>query len=350
MNRRHLIGSSNGSILILVFFVLVMSSLFSLSLGFMIHQKIQLISRVEARQKLRFIGKAAVQKAISVFLEYKKDNSQYEALNQSWSKNGKEFRNIKMGNGEFTVSYTTEASGGRGQGPENWYGLVDEERKINLNIVGSRDVLERLFMVCGGLSKEDARAVAASIMDWKNENADESMYGAGNQYYQGLTPPYRPRHQNLKTLQELLYIKGMTPELYEKILPYVTLESSGYVNLNTAPRPVLLALGFDPVICDNILAFRKGRDLIEGTDDDQAFKDASTVSQVLASSGYLYDNEQSSLNAVIQSGLITVRSQNFSVLALAQLNHSVSALRVKAIFNETGVIKCWEEEFAALPS
>ena len=349
MNRRDSFGASKGSILILVFFILVVSSLFSLSVGFMVRQRIQLISRLESRQKLRLIGDAAVQKAISIFLEYKSKKPQCEALSQSWSRNEQEFRKVKVGGGEFTVSYTRNSSE-KGQESETWYGLVDEERKINLNLVKSRDILQRFFKECGGLTQEDALALAESILDWRREGDEESMYGAGNQYYKSLSPPYLPRHQDLKTLQELLYIKGMTPELYEKILPYVTLESSGFVNLNTAPRPVLLALGFDPVICSKILAFRGGRDRLEGTEDDLAFKDVSSASQVLASSGYLYDNEQAGLDAALQSGLLVVSSQNFSVQVLARLEHSPRGLRVKAIFGETGVIKCWEEEFVVLPS
>ncbi len=349
MNRHDSPGSSKGSILILVFFVLVVSSIFSLSVGYMVRQKIGVISRLESRQKLRLIGEAAVQKGVSVLLDYKKGITQCEALNQRWSRNEQEFRKIRVGGGEFTVSYATGTSWDKGQEPEIRYGLVDEERKINLNLVKSRDVLQRLFKECGGLPKDEAQAMAEALIDWRDEDDDASMSGAESRYYKGLNPPYAPRNQALKALPELLYIKGMTPAIYEKILPYVTLESSGLVNVNTASRPVLIVAGFDPVICDKILSFRRGRDRREGTEDDQAFTDVGGVPQVLASNGYLYDNETPSLDGVIQSGLLTVNSRNFSVQAVARLDHSPRGLRVKAVFDETGAIKCWEEEFTVLP-
>lgn len=351
MNRRLSLGSSRGSILILVFFILVVSSLFSLSVGYRVRQKIEVVSRMESRQKLRLIGEAAVQKAISVFLDYaKKSTAECEALSQKWSRNAEEFRKVKVGNGEFTVSYGTGTSWEGERGAEIFYGLIDEERKMNLNAVKSRDVLQRLFQECGKLPRDDARAMAEALIDWRDEDDDASLSGAESGYYKGLNPPYAPRSQGLKTLQELRYIKGMTPEIYERVLPYVTLESSGLVNVNTASRSILIVLGFEPAIADKILAFRRGRDRIEGTEDDQGFIDVSSIAQVLASYGYLYDNEIGGLDGALQSGLLTVRSQNFLVQALATLGRSRRALRVKAIFNETGAIKWWEEEFFVLSS
>lgn len=345
MVQRHSFTAARGSILILVFFVLTFSSLFSLSIGYMVRQKISVIARLESHQKLRSIADAAVQKAISVYFAYKDDNPPCQTLNQSWSKNPQEFKKIKMGGGEYSVFYATGNSFEKGTEAGVQYGLVDEERKINLNTIKSKDILQRLFQECGGLTKDDARAVADSVMDWRDEDDDTSLLGAEGRYYKGMNPQYMPRNKKLETLQELHYVKGMTPELYKKILPYVTIHSSGYVNLNTVSRPVLLSLGCEPVICDKMLAFRRGRDQKEGTEDDEQYKDVSTVSLVLASSGYLYDNELNGVDTFIQSGLLAVKSENFSVQAVAALEHSKQRLNVRAIFDEKGTIKWLEEKF-----
>ncbi len=44
------------------------------------------------------------------------------------------------------------------------------------------------------------------------------------------------------TLEELGYVKEMTPEILTLARPHLTLLGTGQVNLNAAPRPVLLAL------------------------------------------------------------------------------------------------------------
>jgi type II secretory pathway component PulK len=146
-------------------------------------------------------------------------------------------------------------------------------------------------------------------------------------------------------LAELQWIKGLVPEIYQRIRPYVTLDSSGQVNLNTAPRVVLEALGLLPSLCDKIMAYRAGRDKVEGTADDQVFDDLSTVPRVLANGSYLDDNERSNFESVAQAGMLTLKSRFFSAQVIARLNHKAQSLRVLAVFDEKGVIKRWEESF-----
>jgi len=345
-------GDSKGSILILVFFILVSMSLFSLAVGYAVRQKIQVISRLETRQKLRMIGEAAVRKSIYVLLKHKQDHASFDALTQSWSRNEPEFHGVKIDGGGFSVFYPAEHSYSKvdTQEPEFYYGLTDEERKININRIKSPDILQRLFLAVGVKGNDQARALAEAILDWRDEDDDASLSGAESYYYKGLKSSYIPRNEAFQTLQELRYVKDMTAELYEKILPYITIESSGFINLNTASRPVLVATGLDPVICDKIVVFRKGRDRREGTADDLVFEDLSSVPQVLANSGYLDDNERIGLEAAIQSGAFKVSSENFSVRALAQLKYKKQGLRVLAVFDNKGVIKRWEEELVVLPS
>ena len=228
--------------------------------------------------------------------------------------------------------------------PETWYGLVDEERKININSTKSAEILQRLFEQVG-MSRDDARDLADGIRAWKSENGDESLSGAGKSYYQGLTPPYVPRNGNFTKLEELLWVKGMTPEFYVKLLPYVTLESSGRINLNTAPREVLMAVGLFQSVCDKIIIFRKGPDGMEGTKDDYVFDNEAGIAESLANVGFLNDNERSNLEALTQNGMLAVKSQNFKAQVLAQQKNKTQALRTTAVFDEKGVIKQWEEEF-----
>lgn len=337
----------SGSILIVSFFVLVLLSMFTITVGYVIRQKFQVLTRLDARQKLRLIGEAGVQKAIYELLRSRERPSLYDALNQSWSRNEAGFKEIEVGDGQFSVFYKVDFA----QGPVpphkdvEWYGLIDEERKININLIKSSQVLRRLFREAMAVSEDEAAALVDAIRDWQDEDNDTSLLGAESHYYKGLNPAYIPRNGKLATLAELHWVKGMKPEIFEKIRPYVTLDSSGQVNLNTASKPVLVALGLFPDLCDKIVTFRNGRDALEGTGDDKAFDELSTVVQLLANESYLDNNERSTLTAVIQSGVLTVKSRFFTARVLARLKHKMQSLRVVAIFDDKGAIKRWEEAF-----
>ena len=54
--------------------------------------------------------------------------------------------------------------------------------------------------------------VADAILDWMDEDDEVRDYGAEASYYQGLSPPYRPNGP-LDTVEELLLVRGVTPQL-----------------------------------------------------------------------------------------------------------------------------------------
>jgi type II secretory pathway component PulK len=60
-----------------------------------------------------------------------------------------------------------------------------------------------------------------------------------------------PTNAEFSRVEEAQYVKGMTPEIFARARPYLTLMGTGQVNLNMAPRPVLLSL---PGISDEAVA------------------------------------------------------------------------------------------------
>jgi general secretion pathway protein K len=104
-------------------------------------------------------------------------------------------------------------------------------------------------------------AIINSIKDWLDSGDDEAttgLSGAESDYYQDLVPPYACRNGPIPDIDELLLIKGITPEIYygdeEKpgISKFVTVhgvagaENSfsfpGRINIGTAEAAVLAAL------------------------------------------------------------------------------------------------------------
>jgi len=84
------------------------------------------------------------------------------------------------------------------------YGIVDEASKININYAGE-DVLMMLPRLLG----EDAGA----IIDWRDSDSSLSSGGAESEYYLTMPDPYQCKNGPLETVEELLLIRGMLPEV-----------------------------------------------------------------------------------------------------------------------------------------
>src|SRR5262249_3878374 len=55
--------------------------------------------------------------------------------------------------------------------------------------------------------------VANSILDWLDPDDDPRENGAESETYSGMSPPYRAKNGPLDSVEELLLVKGVTPQL-----------------------------------------------------------------------------------------------------------------------------------------
>jgi len=93
------------------------------------------------------------------------------------------------------------------------YGVEDESTKLNLNTLlregaDENEARQRLLML-PGMNEE----IADAILDWIDEDDQVRSFGAESTYYLGLDPPYQPRNGPFLALDELLMVRGVTPEL-----------------------------------------------------------------------------------------------------------------------------------------
>jgi type II secretory pathway component PulK len=93
------------------------------------------------------------------------------------------------------------------------YGVTDESGKINPNALMQLDptgtVLYNALMLLPNMTDD----VADAIVDWIDPDDDARTNGAENSYYMGLSPPYQCKNGPLDSIEELLYVRGVTPEL-----------------------------------------------------------------------------------------------------------------------------------------
>ena len=95
------------------------------------------------------------------------------------------------------------------------YGLEDESTKINLRWVLQVDLQQpgygrAILMRLPGITEE----LADAILDWiDNSSYEPREFGAKDEYYMSLDPPYYTRNGIPDSLDELLLVRGMTPKL-----------------------------------------------------------------------------------------------------------------------------------------
>jgi general secretion pathway protein K len=82
-----------------------------------------------------------------------------------------------------------------------------------------------------------------ALIDWMDANSDLSPGGAEDVDYLALPHPYRAANQPLTSVDELRLVRGFTPDVVEKLRPYVTvLPQPTSININTAVDQVMAAM------------------------------------------------------------------------------------------------------------
>jgi general secretion pathway protein K len=174
----------------------------------------------------------------------------------------------------------TERSNQLGRGNFE-YTIIDEDGKVNINTAKAEQL--RLLFLDSGVDTEEVSTIVDSILDWRDENSLHRLNGAEEDYYTSLERPYSCKDGPFSTIEELLLVKGITPEIYfgsahDNVTPedqeteeseeeeedesyrgvagYLTVNGSELININTAQLPVLEAT-FGAVVADNIMIQRE---------------------------------------------------------------------------------------------
>lgn len=129
----------------------------------------------------------------------------YEFLQQS---TGRDALGTQKKADIFDGDWHEEALGG-GAFRVRW---VDEGGKININRA-DEETLRRVFTNLG--VEEPTKAVLVdSIMDWRDPDDLHRTSGAENEYYRSLNPSYTAKNGPFDTVEDLLWVRGMTPEFF----------------------------------------------------------------------------------------------------------------------------------------
>jgi general secretion pathway protein K len=90
--------------------------------------------------------------------------------------------------------------------------VMDEGGKINLNRA-DEETLRRVFTNLG-LEGPQRDMIVDAILDWRDPDDLHHLNGAESDYYLSLSPPYTAKNGPFDTVEDLLWVRGVTPELF----------------------------------------------------------------------------------------------------------------------------------------
>ncbi len=328
-------GRQQGSVLVAVLWLLAMMGVFAMAVTRQASQELLFGQWLRDRVLARNLAEAGIERAL---IELRHDKFKvFDSFQETWGSNPKAFSHISLQAGTYSV--ICEQDG------ETLYGACDESGRININ-KASPEILKNLMMAAdSGIGEDKASAIADAIEDWRDGNDDRSDHGAESSEYHSLKKPYEARNGDLESVEELNMVMGMTPELFRKIRPYVTVYTDGRINFNTAPKAVFRALGLSEVLAGRLVDFRKGADGMTGTLDDEVFQDTAQILPALSAGGNFSGEDYSQLSNALSLGSASVTSGVFRVNAMGSLNREARKTDtwISCVMKRDGTILSWRE-------
>ena len=257
-----IINNNRGIALLLV--ISVTTILVATALEYNRRARFTVLSTAAARDRLKLsqMASSGIHAAMALLAKDRAE-SEVDSLQEDWANPDKisELLNeIPFEEGELTVSITDEM----GRIQINALVLFPDSRTFN---DPQRRTLERYLYFLNDATEETPEdsqppAIINSLKDWLDSGDDDAitgLSGAESAYYQDLDPAYSSRNGPIADINDLLLVKGITPEIFygsaEKpgLADVLTVHGmrpgagtnfafSGKININTAELPVLLAL------------------------------------------------------------------------------------------------------------
>lgn len=249
-----ILKSQRGIALLLVMWVLTILMVIVISFSFTARtETLSTVAFKEGVEK-KFLAEAGMERAVTELFYrkmYKAQAVTFEGA-EIWKADGTPYTG-QVGDGGYRVK------------------MVDESGKIDINSMTevSGIILKNLLMNAG-VAEADADIIVDSVLDWKDPDDLHRLHGAESDYYMSLPTPYKAKDADFDTVEELLLVRGMKPEILhgsgerKGIIDFLTVNAkSAQININAAPTEVLLAIpGVTPDLAESIISLRQTKELL----------------------------------------------------------------------------------------
>jgi general secretion pathway protein K len=246
-------GSQRGIVLLLVLWILSILMVIAMSFSFTTRTDAYSALAFKEGVENKFLAEAGIERGIMELV--------YRSVNKG--------QTVTLEGMEILKTDGRAYHGQLGDG-SYLYRVTDESGKININaLTDASGIVVKNLLIHSGVSTENADIIVDSILDWKDPDDLHRLNGAESDYYLSLPNPYRAKDANFDTVEELLLVRGVTPEILyghgekQGIIRYLTTspETSFGINVNAAPREVLMAIpGMTADLADLVIADRESDD------------------------------------------------------------------------------------------
>ena len=189
-------------------------------------------------------------------------------------------------------------------------GSYNEDHKLIMMRLLTSNIFE--------LEEAEAEDIIDNIKDWIDRDDDPTRFGSESSYYQTLDDPYSCRNNDLRSVTEMRWIRGITDDILfgtkEKkgLIEFLTVygDENGKININTAGRNVILALSddLDESMVDDIIDYR--------SDEENELNSVAWYKIAIGTS----DN-------YINESLLTVKSSYFEIRSSGIKDDAVKELK-----------------------
>lgn len=217
-------SGDRGIAIVMVLWVLAILITLALSFAYISRTDLSTSANVKELVKSNMIAEAGINQAV-VELLHRRANPTDE---ERWKIDGV-FRKTDFADGSYKVR------------------IVSEHGKVDLN--AADDILLKGLLNALGIDNDTQDIIVDSIQDWKDPDELVRLHGAESDYYMSLPHPYKSKNAPFDSIEELLLVRGVTPEIFygnaatKGLKDFVTIYNRSLtININTAPKEVLMAL------------------------------------------------------------------------------------------------------------
>ncbi|NLD36354.1 MAG: type II secretion system minor pseudopilin GspK [Desulfatiglans sp.] len=308
----------------LIITILMMAIIVVLTLHFNSSMRHELYGAVSSRDNilLGYIAKSGYNLAITLL---KEDDPASDSFQDDWAllEGGSALSEALFDGGRFQVKISDLSGRLQINSLVKQDGTYDEDQK---------DILLRLLISEPfELEPEEAEDIVDNIKDWIDRDDEPTRFGAEASYYQSLEKPYPCANSPLRSISEMIYIRGITGKLLfgtretPGLKEFITVfgDPGGRININTANRHILLALSeeMDTVMVDEIITYRNNED--NDLTNPNWYKEALGADE-----------------DIIKPALITIKSSYFEILS--------TGIRDRALKELKAVVKRAQGDFTTL--
>jgi general secretion pathway protein K len=336
-------GRRRGAILIVVLWVVLLLSLMVSTFAFTMHIETRLTSYHDRELRAKALAMAGVEFEKALLAAKVNKAGQVNSADGSvrqFSTTAADYYSEPWSN---NPDLTDRAPTGNSEDGTFTVRVIDEQSKLNANVIAPEQW--KTLLRLSGVDTETSNMIVDSIGDWIDKDSSNKLNGAEDEYYMGLSSeqggPYHCKNASLDRIEELLLVRGMTPEIfyghqgqsttetaYTGLAQFLTTLPFTKINVNTASSQVLQCLpGVTAQLAEQLIRYRQGDDGVDGTDDDKPLQDAGAVANVW--SGTMSRNEMRALATYLD-----VSSSFFTIYSTGAVGN-VRRMVVATLFRNT---------------